>query len=302
VTRPTSGAPLAATLVFALCGLAAPDKRPSNTGEQAGTAIAGGLFEASGVTAVPDAGGVLFVDDNTPDAVFWMQIDAAGAQIGDAVRVPLGVEVVDMEGITCDGDRFYVVGSPSKKETAGAGLVRFRFDAARRSVSDVERVDGLAAWLLAEAPELAALGASTRLNVEGLAWDAAGGRLLLGLRAPLGGADAIVVPLEIVDATRPLSATNLRAAKSVIRLSLGGQAIRGIEAAEGGFLVVTGASDGQKRTDFGLWRWDGRTSSGVERIATLDRALKPEGVVPIGGAAALVVCDVGRVVVVRAAR
>ena len=35
----------------------------------------GGLFEASGVVAVPGTDGVLFVDDNRADEVLWMRLD-----------------------------------------------------------------------------------------------------------------------------------------------------------------------------------------------------------------------------------
>jgi hypothetical protein len=255
--------------------------------------IRGGTFEASGVVSVPGTSGVLFVDDGTPDAVFWTELDASGRQTADAVRVPIGASVTDPEGITHDGKFFYVVGSQSKKPAGGAGLVRFRFDPATRTANAVESVSGLADFLRASSPELAR-AARSGMNVEGLAWDPERSRLLLGLRGPADGADALVVPVALADASGPLAASNLRV-QPLVRLRLGGMGVRGIEydAESKAFLVLAGATDKDKRVDFKLWEWngDGAKPSLAER-ATIDRDLKPEGVARVGGALFLA-CDVG---------
>jgi hypothetical protein len=80
------------------------------------TAFTDGIFEASGVVHAPGTDGVLFVDDGRPDEIFWMRLDANGAKAGAVRPVPLGVNVVDLEGITTDGANFYVVGSQSKSK------------------------------------------------------------------------------------------------------------------------------------------------------------------------------------------
>jgi hypothetical protein len=288
----------AAAALALLLGLAAYGGGAPAAGNGVAVPIRGGVFEASGVAAVPGGEGVLFVDDGTSDAVFWMQVDASGSQVGDVVRVPLGVEVIDPEGITTNGTHFYVVGSQSKKEGRdGAGLVRFTFDAEAKRAAGVERIDGLGALLVAKAPELARLAKRDGLNIEGLAWDARAGRLLLGLRSPLAGSDAVVVPLEVTDG--PLSAA---IDGGVIRLDLGGMGIRSLEAGSSGeILVVAGATDKEKRVDFSLWSWSGEAGAAPRRTATLDRDLKPEGVARIGAggvARTIVVCDVSKLLAI----
>jgi hypothetical protein len=124
------GAGVIATLavsayLVAQTGMAAPARAAGASPQM----IAGGTFEASGVAHVPNTTGVLFVDDGRNREIFWMELSADGRQQASAVRVPLGADVTDLEGITSDGTNFYVVGSQSKKTGFdGDGLVRFRFD------------------------------------------------------------------------------------------------------------------------------------------------------------------------------
>ena len=281
-------------------------------------AIAGGTFEASGVAAVP-GGGVLFVNDATSDAVFWMALDGAGVQQGEAVRVPLGVSIPDPEAMTFDGTYFYVASSQSvaalkklkgvkeakgskrskkgdePEATGAAALVRFKFDPAARAVSGLERVDDLGALLVAKLPDLGRLAQTGGLNIEGLAWDMPNGRLLVGLRGPMAGADALVVPLAFEGGS--FSARALKIGEP-IHLSLGGLAIRGIEydAEAKVFLVVAGAPETAERTDFALWEWDG--GKGLRERRTFHRDLKPEGVARVAGRT-LVVCDSSRYLVLE---
>src|SRR6185295_9319460 len=79
----------------------------------AGTPFGGGSYEASGVAEVPGTDSVLFVDDNKAGRVLWMQLDSAGKQKGQIKEIDLGVIVEDPEGITFDGNYFYVTGSQS---------------------------------------------------------------------------------------------------------------------------------------------------------------------------------------------
>lgn len=257
----------------------------------AASQIRGGVFEASGATHVPGTNGVLFVDDGTTDAIFWTELDASGTQTGDAVRVALGVDVTDPEGITCDGRSFYVVGSQSKKSKSGAGLVRFTFDPASRTASSVDVIDGLEKRLLSKSTELAKIADGSGINIEGLAWDPRHNRLLLGLRAPMDGDDALVVPVT-------LAGGEVRV-QPLIRLALGGLAVRSIEYddASRAFLVVAGATDKKARVDFTLWAWNGEGERpSLTPRATIDRDLKPEGVARVGGPL-FVACDVGSYVV-----
>jgi Protein of unknown function (DUF3616) len=247
----------------------------------------GGPFEASGVIAVPGAGGVLIIDDGRPDEVLWMPMDEAGNQAGDIKPVKLGVAVDDPEGITTDGTYYYVVGSQSRgKGGASAGLVRFKFNPATQTAEAVQAVGDLKAFLVENVTELHDMGSkkgkADGINIEGLAWDAAQQRLLLGLRSPLVDEQALVVPLKLRDPRGDLSASNLEAGeRAAMRLSLGGQGIRSIEYDEraGRFQIIAGATEDQKKSDFKLWEWDGQAGgSSLREMATFDRKLKPEGI------------------------
>ena len=269
--------------------------------------IAGGTFEASGVAHVPGTPGVLFVDDGRNREIFWMGLSANGRQEAPAVRVPLGADVTDLEGITSDGDRFYVVGSQSKRRgVAGDGLVRFRFDPQNKRTYDVERIQGLKGWLADHVPELkgtARILGDKALNIEGLAWDPAGKRLLLGLRAPVVDGNALVIPLKFQDAAGPFSIANLRVDGGIIRLPLEGAGVRSLEydAVARAFRVITGAGLNDEDRDFRIVEWKGDASpASLPVIATFSRDLKPEGITRAtiaGRPVSFVVFDTGRFVV-----
>ena len=235
--------------------------------------LAAGVFEASGATSVPSGEGILFVDDGRPGEVLWMRL-GPGASADSVVPVALRGNVPDPEGITNDGTWIYVVGSQSRGGNAGADLVRFRFDASTGAATDVESLQGLPQLLQGVLPE-AGGGKGKKavgLNIEGLAWDATRGRLLLGLRSPLADGDALVVPLAIGEG--PLSGKTV-SVEAALRLPLGGSGIRSIEQVqEGGFLVVAGGVT--DASHFRLLRWSG--TGAPQPVTDFPTALKPEGI------------------------
>jgi hypothetical protein len=270
--------------------------------------IVGGLFEASGVAHVPGTNSVLFVDDGRSTELFLMELDADGNQVGAATPVALNAEVTDLEGITSDGRFFYVVGSQSKKiGFEGDGLVRFTFDPATRSVAAVERIQGLKAWLAANVPELvgtANMIGDDVLNIEGLAWDPANKRLLLGLRAPQNGVDALLLPIKLVDTARAFTSANLRFDGPTIGLDLAGGGVRSIEFdhSRGAFNIIAGAGLNDENRDFQIFEWAGQQGAPVTAGATFPRELKPEGYTRamIGGRSmGVIVFDVGRFAVLK---
>lgn len=263
--------------------------------------ILGGRFEASGLAAVPGTNQLLFVDDGRTREVFAVVLGPDGQQRGPARSMALGADVTDLEGMTTDGEYFYAVGSQSKHTGFhGDGLVRFRYDPATFTVSDVQSVRGLKAWLAENVPELR--GAARRsgdrvLNIEGLAWDPMRSRLLLALRAPLADRHALVVPLR-VDANRPFTRDNVRLDGAALRLDLGGTGIRGIEFNEeaNSFHVITGSWVNRENRDFRLVEWDGVSTQATREITTFSRRHKPEGIARTrlnGRFASVVVFDVG---------
>jgi len=257
------------------------------------TAFDGGTFEASGVVHVPGTDGVLFVDDGRTDEVFWMRLGEGRRQAGAIKPVRLGASVIDLEGITTDGTHFYVVGSQSKSKGGDlAGLVRFRFDARAERTEGVETVSGLKRFLAENVAELRGMGDTKYkdggINVEGLAWDARGARLLLGLRSPVVDGHALVVPLRLRDPRGAFTSGNLEVeGAKAIRLPLGGAGVRSIEYDERAksFRVITGAGPNAEKLDFKLWEWDGDAARPALREAgTYDRRLKPEGVTRVSSA------------------
>jgi hypothetical protein len=248
--------------------------------------IAGGTFEPSGVIHVRDTAGVLFVDDGRHREIFWMELNPDGTQASPAVRVPIAADITDLEGITSDGARVYVVGSQSKKTGfEGDGLVRFRFDPRTRTTDGVERVRGLKAWLAAQVRELR--GADTArgnraLNIEAVAWDPRARRLLLGLRTPVVDGHALVIPLTLRDPAGPFDVRNLQVAPGgAIRLPLGGAGIRSLEYDEhvSAFRLIADAGPGGGRGDFRIVEWDGRTgAANLRDVVRYPRSLQPEGI------------------------
>jgi hypothetical protein len=253
------------------------------------SAFSGGTFEASGVAHVPGTDGVLFVDDGRTDEVFWMRLGEGRKQAGEIKAVRL-----DLEGITTDGTYFDVVGSQSKSKGGDlAGLVRFRFDARGGRAEGTEVVSGLKRFLAENVAELRGMGdrkyKDGGINVEGLAWDPRGRRLLLGLRSPVVDGQALVVPLRLRDARGAFSPDNLEVeGAKAIRLPLGGAGVRSIEYDERAkaFRVIAGAGPNSEKLDFKLWEWDGdaAANSALRETGAFDRKLKPEGITRVSAA------------------
>jgi hypothetical protein len=253
----------------------------------------GGPFEASGAVHFRNAGGVLFVDNARADEVLWMPIRPDGTQAAGISHLRPGVSVRDPEGITTDGSHVYVVSSLSRSQRDdSADLTRFRFDAASQRIDRVDALSGLRTLLRERVPEL---GRAQELNVEGLAWDPAAGRLLLGMRVPLADGQALVIPVKLRTRGAPFRADQLDVG-AALRLPLEGAGIRSIEYDDemGAFQVIAGPTP-DHGTDFRLIAW--RPGGDVRNEAAVAAELKPEGVAPatVGGRRVmLIVCDSSR--------
>ena len=273
------------------------------TAHLAGTAaeparIAGGQFEASGVVHVPASQTVLFVDDGRTREVFALEVNADGSQRGNAKAVALQADVTDPEGITTDGKLFYLVGSQSKKTgTDGDGLVRFAFNASTGQAQRIERIQGLKKWLTGHVAELSGAAA---LNIEGLAWDPAGKRLLMGLRAPVVDGQALIIPIKFKDPAGPFAIDNLAVdGGKAMRVALDGAGIRSMEYDEkaSAFRIIAEAGANRNNRDFRIVEWRAGDQS-VREVARFASSLKPEGITRMmldGQSRTLIVFDTSRV-------
>ena len=251
------------------------------------TSFSGGTFEASGVAHVPGTDAVLFVDDGRPKEIFLMQLGEDRKQTGAIKTIDIATSIIDLEGITTDGDYFYIVGSQSKSKGADlAGLARFKFDAANQRAIETEAASGLKKFLADNVTELQGLEntkySDGGINVEGIAWDPQNKRLLLGLRSPVVDGNALVVPLKLRDPKAAFSFANLEVeGRKAIRLPLGGAGIRSIEFDESrkAFYLIAGAGPNSEKMDFKTWEWSGDgAAAALRELETFDRRLKPEGI------------------------
>lgn len=266
-----------------------------------------GTVEASGAAFAPGLNGVLFVPDSSKGEVAWMQLDENGEQVGDIKPIPLNVSFEDPEALTYGNSFFYLVTSQSDPNYGERNaIVRFEIDPETRTLrGQPEIITDFRSFLLQSVTTIATSGAPDGrqggLNIEGLAWDPNKERLLVGLRGPqIGGegGQAALVPLKLRDPRGKFTRENLMIDKpEVIVLSLGGQAVRDItyDAQLKSFLIISGSPEGAKRTEFGLWEWDGQSPTPI-KLLTLEDREKPEGVTSVtinGRSYAFVVGDFG---------
>jgi len=266
--------------------------------------FAGGIFEASGVVHVPGTSGVLFADDNRTREIFWMEIGPDGTARAPAA-VALTEAIEDPEGLTSDGSHFYIVGSQSKGDgPAGAGLARFTFDHGGRRVERLETIPRLKAWLVEHVPEFEGLdagSASDEFNIEGLAWDPAGTRLLLGFRRPLVDGQALIVPIALRAPQGAFTAANLRVDGRALRVALDGGGIRSLDYDPEAKTFLILSETPRDAGAFRLLAWRADTPD-LRTLATFANSLQPEGVTRFsaGGVGGLfVVFDTSRYTLIR---
>jgi pSer/pThr/pTyr-binding forkhead associated (FHA) protein len=243
-------------------------------------------IEASGVAHLPGSNGLIMVSDNSEGEVLWMGLDGDGKQAGPIKSIPLGVSFKDPEAITYGGSYFYLIGSQSDPNDGPQNaLVRFRIDPATQSLrGKAEIINDFRSFLLPRVPEIESLGrrpgALGGLNIEGIAWDPNDERLLLGLRSPLFGEKAVLIPIRLRDPHGPFNSDNLSVDDPhVIDFFLEGHGIRDItyDTHSRNFLIISGATENQKKSEFTLWEWTGRSGVNPVKLMTLDEKRKPEG-------------------------
>lgn len=149
------------------------------------------------------------------------------------------------------------------------------------------------AWTAGQQPETQnpalAGGSAAGLNIEGLTVSKDARALLLGLRSPLVGGRALLIPV-----TNPVAALGLGggapqpvAMAAPILLDLGGLGFRSLEWDEAGrvYLIVAGSAD--DAGVFRLYTWTGEAGDKPEPLASPEALaaakIEPEGVTPVPG-------------------
>ena len=152
----------------------------------------------------------------------------------------------------------------------------------------METIARLKAWLVDQVPELEGIDpsrANEDFNIEGLAWDSAGARLLLGFRTPVVDGQALIVPITLRDAKGAFAVENLQAERA-LRVPLGGVGIRGLEhdPRTKSILIIAEPSSGKGGSGgFSLVDWTPGAPD-VRAVTTFDPSMQPEGVTRLAGA------------------
>lgn len=251
----------------------------------------GKSVEASGVAFAPGLNGVLFVSDSNGSEALWMQLDENGEQVGSSIKsVPLGVSFKDPEALTYGNSFFYLVTSQSDpKDGMKNAIVRFDINPDTQTLrGQAEMITDFRSFLLQNVTAISAIGAPEGLkgglNIEGIAWDPNNERLLLGLRSPQIGNQAVLVPIKLRDPRGAFTRENLKIDEpNVIVLSLDGHGVRDItyDTHLRSFLIISGAPETSPKTDFGLWEWNGQPDAKPVKVMTLEDKKKPEGVTSV---------------------
>ncbi len=232
--------------------------------------------ELSDVVQIPGGPTALMVEDEVNDRFFSMQVTGQADTDGPIVDVllPGGFTLKDMEGVAVDTRGFvYVVSSHSLnsagKPRRGSALARMKWMDGK--VGPAETVADLRPWLQSVVPEIAAVmdlaADSGGLNIEGLAYDPNGDRLLLGLRGPLIRDHPAIIPIHLIAPTGPFRRESLDL-QPMIRLDgIENFGIRAVswDPVSRGFWILTGGGGESAKTKnkFHLWFWNGSETQPV---------------------------------------
>ncbi len=272
---------------------------------------------------------VLANDEDNELRIYSVALDASPPRlatvqpriVGGALNSHLGItsnREADLEGSARIGDRVYWIGSHGRNSNGRIREERRQFFATelRRDGDGVVTVvpigthRDLAPALRAVSPGLAAAigdGPSAPdlapekdgINIEGLAAGSDGRSLLIGMRNPLVGGQAILVLLE--NAAEVVEMGTAPRIGAPFTLDLGGRGIRSIEyvPARGNYLIIAGPN-GDGGAEFDLYRWSGHRGDRpvpVRGVAELLRGLdrfRPEAMlVDAGGVRVLLISDDG---------
>jgi hypothetical protein len=196
----------------------------------------------------------------------------------------------DLEGVAVDEHgRIYAITSHSRKEDGKRAdereqLARFRLEGDQ--VVEFQVLRGLRKQIsarhdsLKDAGKIRDVKEDGGFNIEGLSFDAAKQHLMIGLRSPLAGSDAIIVVLENPQGVFDQD-EEPRISDRLIELDLDGGGIRSLsyDPHLGGFLIISR----KPGKSFKLWLWSGDADEPPRRVRMPDikDLRQAEGVTPV---------------------
>ena len=257
------------------------------------------IYEPSGVQQLPDGRFVVVEDEAVhPLDIFSLQPDGQVSEQPLYRRSLLSwaspnralSALEDLEAVAVDDQgRIYAITSHSRKANGKRAdereqLVRFGLDG--EQVVDVQVLRGLRKKISAQheflraAAKIRDVKGRGGFNIEGLTFDAAKQNLLMGLRSPLAGSNAIIVVMENPRAVFERD-EEPRISDRLIELDLAGGGIRGMsyDPHLGGFLIISRKPD----KSFKLWLWSGNRDEPPNRLRIADKKnlRQAEGVTPV---------------------
>ena len=257
------------------------------------------IYEPSGVQQLPD-GRFLVVEDEAvhPVGVFSLLPDGQVSEQplyrsslfswSSSNRVLNTLE--DLEAVAVDElGRVYAITSHSRKESGKRSnqreqLVRFGLDG--EQITDFQVVRGLRKKIakrhasLKDSAKIRDVKDEGGFNIEGLSFDADKQNLLIGLRSPLVGSNAVIAVLENPRAVFDHD-QKPRVSDQLIELDLAGGGIRAMcyDPHLGGFLIISR----KPNKSFKLWLWNGDADEPPQRLRIPDikNLRQAEGVTPV---------------------
>jgi len=262
----------------------------------------------SDVIQLPHTNEVLFVDD----VIEWLFLKRVGG-VGQPdhpseTLVANDIRLNDAEALTTDGENFvyactaHALKKKDAKRRKPQAFLRFRI-ADRDWLLPDGVITNLRETLAARYEFIRAIIDLRKkqggLNIEGLAWDAASGRLLFGLRAPLLGGSAALLPVRI-QSHASFTVESLEF-QDPITLGIPGKGIRSIQFDRklNAFLILAGNVGKGTGSDFSLWLWGGAPGQMAQQFKAVRfrEYFNPEGVtgvsLPTGEEFIFIVSDNG---------
>ena len=257
------------------------------------------IYEPSGVHQLPDGRFVAVEDEAVhPLDVFSLQPDG---QVSEQPLYRISLlswnspnrvlkTLEDLEAVAVDEQgRMYAITSHSRKENGKRDDKReqlARFGLEGEQIVDFKVMRGLRKKIAAkhdslkDATKIRDVKDGGGFNIEGLSFDADKQNLLIGLRSPLAGENAIVIVMENPQAVfdhdeKPHISDRL------IELDLAGGGIRAMsyDPHLGGFLIISRKPE----KSFKLWLWSGDVGESPQRLRIPDikNLRQAEGVTPV---------------------